>query len=263
MPDTSSIGSPSAARRPASPRCIARFEERTAPDHRGLRPVGGTCAATINPLDGPRKRRHGRHAVPRQRRRPARRRRQATRARLRGEVLVARTQRHARLPRPARRTPPAPSRRMAAHRRHRTLDADGYLVLVDRVKDMIIRGGENIYPKRDRERPLPPPRRARSRGDRLPPTRSGAKSSSPMSHRAPAPPSTPTPSTLCARVWPATNAPPGSSSSETCPRIRWQDRQGPAARRPRRTAGTHTRSGNDTRKGPADPLRQDRQRRRR
>jgi len=27
------------------------------------------------------------------------------------------------------------------------IDADGYLVLVDRIKDMIIRGGENIYPK--------------------------------------------------------------------------------------------------------------------
>ncbi len=27
------------------------------------------------------------------------------------------------------------------------LDADGYLRIVDRIKDMIIRGGENIYPK--------------------------------------------------------------------------------------------------------------------
>jgi long-chain acyl-CoA synthetase len=27
------------------------------------------------------------------------------------------------------------------------LDADGYLTIVDRIKDMIIRGGENIYPK--------------------------------------------------------------------------------------------------------------------
>ena len=36
---------------------------------------------------------------------------------------------------------------MAAHGRRRAVDEDGYLVLVDRSKDMIIRGGENIYPR--------------------------------------------------------------------------------------------------------------------
>jgi len=36
-------------------------------------------------------------------------------------------------------------------------DRDGYLVLVDRVKDMIIRGGENIYPKEIENVPLRTP----------------------------------------------------------------------------------------------------------
>jgi len=28
-----------------------------------------------------------------------------------------------------------------------TMDKNGYVAIVDRIKDMIIRGGENIYPK--------------------------------------------------------------------------------------------------------------------
>ena len=40
------------------------------------------------------------------------------------------------------------------------LDDDGYFFIVDRSKDMIIRGGENIYPARDRGGALRARRRA-------------------------------------------------------------------------------------------------------
>ena len=48
------------------------------------------------------------------------------------------------------------------------LDDDGYLVLVDRVKDMIIRGGENIYPKEIENVLYPSRRRLRGRRRRAP-----------------------------------------------------------------------------------------------
>ncbi len=38
------------------------------------------------------------------------------------------------------------------------MDDDGYVSIVGRIKDMIIRGGENVYPARDRGVP-PRPRR--------------------------------------------------------------------------------------------------------
>ena len=49
------------------------------------------------------------------------------------------------------------------------LDADGYVYLVDRVKDMIVTGGENVYSDRGRERHLDPPCGRTGRRDRHPP----------------------------------------------------------------------------------------------
>ena len=47
-----------------------------------------------------------------------------------------------------------------------TMDEEGYVNIVGRFKDMIIRGGENIYPREIEEFLLPPPRSQRRAGDR-------------------------------------------------------------------------------------------------
>ncbi len=36
--------------------------------------------------------------------------------------------------------------RLAAHRRHRRVDDDGFVTVVDRIKELIITGGFNVYP---------------------------------------------------------------------------------------------------------------------
>ena len=60
-------------------------------------------------------------------------------------------------------------------------DADGYLRIVDRIKDMIIRGGENIYPKEIETALYAHDARARGRRRRAGPTTSSARSSWPTS----------------------------------------------------------------------------------
>ena len=47
-----------------------------------------------------------------------------------------------------------------------TMDDDGYVAIVGRIKDMVIRGGENIYPREIEEFLYTPPRHRRRPGDR-------------------------------------------------------------------------------------------------
>jgi long-chain acyl-CoA synthetase len=147
-PDTSSLRRVICGAAPMPAELIARFEHRFGvPIVEGYGLSEGTCASTLNPPHGPRKPGTVGLPLPGQ-----------TVAVMdadgnllddgsAGEVVV----RGPNVMRGYLGLPDETARTVVDGWLHTgdvgRFDADGYLVLVDRIKDMIIRGGENIYPK--------------------------------------------------------------------------------------------------------------------
>ena len=167
---------------PASAELLTRFEARYGfPLIEGYGLSEGTCGSTINPVAGPRRAGTVGPALPGQEMRIV----DASGARARpgcdGEVVV----RGPNVMRGYLGRPDDTARVIIDGWLHTGdvghLDADGYLTLVGRSKDMIIRGGENIYPKEIEDVLAGDPRCSRPRSSAYP-TRSGARSSSPTSN---------------------------------------------------------------------------------
>ena len=139
-----------------------------------------------------------------------------------GEVLDPLGPQHGRLLEEARRDGGQHRRRrLVAHGRRRLPDEEGYLFLHDRIKDMIVSGGENVYPAEVENVLLAHPvvadaavigvpRRALGRdgqGDRGAGARSGARRGRVVIAH-------------CRGAWPTTSARRRSTSSTACPAIR-------------------------------------------
>ncbi|MGV8872396.1 MAG: class I adenylate-forming enzyme family protein [Rhodococcus sp. (in: high G+C Gram-positive bacteria)] len=147
-PDTTSLRYAVCGAAPASPALLAAFEARFGvPVVEGYGLSEGTCASTVNPLNGPRKPGTVGLPLPGQSIRIVDENGDTIDDGRPGEVLVkgANVMRGY-LGRPEE---TAETIREGWLRTGDIgkLDEDGYLTLVDRAKDMIIRGGENIYPK--------------------------------------------------------------------------------------------------------------------
>ena len=148
VPDTSSLRFAVCGAAPASPAMLAAFEARFGvPVVEGYGLSEGTCATTVNPLGGTRK--PGTVGLPLlgQRIRIVDENGNTIDDGRPGEVLIkgANVMRGY-LGRPEETAKTIDDGWLRTGDIGR-LDDDGYLVLVDRAKDMIIRGGENIYPK--------------------------------------------------------------------------------------------------------------------
>jgi long-chain acyl-CoA synthetase len=148
-PDTSSVRFAVCGAAPASAELLARFEDRFGfPLVEGYGLSEATCGSTINPVDGPRKAGTVGRAFPSQELRILGTDGTAVVAGENGEVEV----RGANVMRGYLGRLDETAAVISSDGWLRTgdighLDDDGYLTLVGRSKEMIIRGGENIYPK--------------------------------------------------------------------------------------------------------------------
>ncbi len=147
-PDTSSVRFAVCGAAPASVELLTKFETRYGiPLIEGYGLSEGTCASTGNPLDGERKPGTVGLPLPGQSIRIVGPDNVDVPRGETGEVLIQGPN----VMRGYLNRPEETAKTLVDGWLHTgdvgRLDEDGYLVLVDRAKDMIIRGGENIYPK--------------------------------------------------------------------------------------------------------------------
>jgi acyl-CoA synthetase (AMP-forming)/AMP-acid ligase II len=148
MPDTSSVRFAVCGAAPASVELLDKFESRYGiPIIEGYGLSEGSCASTVNPLNGPRKPGTVGPPLPGQTIRIIDANGNPVADGEAGEVLIQGPNvMRGYLNRPEETAKTLVDGWLYTGDIGR-LDEDGYLVLVDRAKDMIIRGGENIYPK--------------------------------------------------------------------------------------------------------------------
>ena len=147
-PDTSAVRFAICGAAPASVELLTKFESRYGiPLIEGYGLSESSCASTVNPLDGKRKAGTVGLPLPGQQIRIVDANNDDVPPGEPGEVLVAGPN----VMRGYLNRPEETAKTVVDGWLHTgdigRLDEDGYLVLVDRAKDMIIRGGENIYPK--------------------------------------------------------------------------------------------------------------------
>lgn len=146
--DTSSLRLAICGAAPATAQLLDAAEERFGiPVLEGYGLSEGTCASTANPLEGPRKPGTVGVALPGQRVEVMGSDGELLPVGERGEVVIQGPN----VMQGYLNKPDATAETLGDGWLHTgdvgILDEDGYLSIVDRIKDMIIRGGENIYPK--------------------------------------------------------------------------------------------------------------------